>query len=425
MRWRRTRLTPRGVGLLAGGAGLLVLGVLAGVTALTQLGLLLVLTVGLSAGALGVQGRDQARGALTLHRHVAPHPVEEGVTAVVEVDVVASRTGRVAPRVDRLTVAERAARELSDGGPLRARVRRSRDRLQLSYPITPRRRGRWPVGPLQVSRADLFGVAHWSGPLGEPALVAVRPTVTRLAVTSSALASDVDRSAMGARSPSADDTSLRDYRAGDDLRRVHWRSSARRGQLVVRQDERSGRRPASVLLDLPQHGPTGEWSIRVAASVAVGLVEAGHHVRLLGGDVLGVVADHHRPDAGGAAVGSLLDQTVDLSMPTSPAQRLGWLATAVDTLHVDGGGSELVFAVVGDLEPSVLASLARTGEATHGWAMVRTSETGEAIASPGAQNTAERLRRAGWSVCLVRPGEDVAACWDRLLASDDRVVVAR
>ncbi|MDT0165524.1 DUF58 domain-containing protein [Actinotalea sp. AC32] len=425
MATRATRLTSRGLGLLGGGAGLLVLGVLAGVTALVQVGALLLLTVGVSTALLVLTARHHARGGLSLTRRILPHPVEEGSAATVEVELLATRSGRTAPRVDRLTIAERASRELSDGGPLRARVRRSRDRLRLDYPITPVRRGRWPVGPVQLSREDLFGVAHWSGPVGEPALVAVRPAISRLALSSSALASDVDRAALGARSPAADDTSLRDYRSGDDLRRVHWRSSARRGQLVVRQDERSGRRPATVVLDLPQHGPTGEWSIRVAASVAVGLAEAGHHVRLLGGDVLGVVPDHHRAGTGTAAAESLLDQTVDLSMPHSPGQRLSWLATAVDTLHADGGGAELVFAVVGELEPGVLASLARTGEVTHGWAMVRTSETGEAVASPDAQRTAERLRRAGWTVCLVRPGEDVATCWQRLLTADDRVVAAR
>jgi hypothetical protein len=57
--------------------------------------------------------------------------------------------------------------------------------------------------------------------------------------------------------------------------------------------------------------------------------------------------------------------------------------------------------------------------------MVRTSETGGSLATDAAEATAERLRRAGWAVCLVRVGEDVGGCWDRLLGSDDRAVMSR
>jgi uncharacterized protein (DUF58 family) len=416
---RRLRLTRRGWLLL--GAGLLAAtsGVLIGVTILVQVGLLLLLTVALCVALLAVEAHHQERGGLVLERRVVPHPVSVGQVATVEVSISGGGS------VDRLQIAERAARELSGGAPLRARVRRDRGRLALTYRITPDARGRWSVGPLQVRRRDLFGTAEWSGPLGDGLLVAVRPAVTALPVRTSAMSSDMDRAASGTRSPSADDSLLRPYRTGDDLRRVHWRSSARRGELVVRQDERSGRRPASVLLDLAQHGPTGEWSIRLAASVAVAMVEAGHHVRLLGGDVLDSGVVHHRPDVGGVAVGGLLDQTVDLSLPSTPDERDAWLRTAVDTLHADAGGAELVLAVVGALSPQALGALARTGETTHGWAMVRACEDGTGTVHPDARRTAERLRRAGWTFCLVHPGEDLAGCWTRLLAADDRLLVAR
>ncbi|MBC7290120.1 MAG: DUF58 domain-containing protein [Actinotalea sp.] len=422
---RRLRLTPRGTGLTVLGGGALVAGVLLGVSTLVQVGLLLLMTVGAGAGLLLMQARDQARGALRLTRRVVPHPVTEGDPATVSVELTSGRTGARAPRLDRLQIAERAARELSGGAPLRARVSRERHALRLSYPISPTVRGRWSVGPVQLHRADPFGVARWSGPLGEPALVAVRPRITPLGVSSTALSSDADRVVVGARSPSPDDTALRDYRTGDDLRRVHWPTSARRGELVVRQDERSGRRPASVLLDLPLDPAAGEWSIRLAASVAAALVGAGHHVRLLGGDVLDAARDHHRPDTSGAAVAALLDQTVDLTMPADLPQRRAWMRTAMDTLQADAGGSELVLALVGALDSRTLAALARTGETTHGWAMVRTSESGDPVASAAAESTAERLRRAGWAVCLVRVGEDHRACWERLLGSDDRAVMSR
>ena len=420
---RSVRLTPRGWAMGALGSATLLAGVLFGVRVLSQVGALLTVAVVGAVLSLVAEARAQERGGLRLVRHVTPHPVTVGERALVQVDVTS--TGG-AHRLDRLQVAERAARELSGPTALRARVHRTRGRLTLSYPILPDRRGRWAVGPLEVQRSDLFGIAHWRGPLGPPVLVAVRPQVTRLSILNRAASTDVDRVALGARTPAADDALLRDYRTGDDLRRVHWGSSARRGELMVRQDERSGRRPSSVLLDLPLDAVSAEWSISAAASMALALVAAGHHVRLLGGDVLGAGTDHHRPDTDGRAVDALLDQTVDLTVPSHRTVRDAWLLAAVETLTAQGGGAELVFAVVGALDADGLAAMARVGAASHGWVMVRTGRPGhDDSRTPEERRTLEGLRRAGWAVCAVTPGEDLAVCWERLLDSHEHVAVKR
>lgn len=420
---RGVRPTARGIAL--GGLGLVtaVMGTLTGVRLVTQVGALLLLVVVVAVTWLAVEARAQDRGRLRLVRRVAPHPVTVGEAAVVRVELTSAGG---AHRLDRLQIAERAARELSGPTALRARVQRSAGRLSLTYPVDPQRRGRWPVGPLEVQRRDLFGVARWSGSLGDPMLVAVRPAITHLGTSNASASTDVDRLSLGARTPAADDSSLRDYRSGDDLRRVHWRSSARLGQLMVRQDERAGRRPASILLDLPQEDAAAEWTISVGASIAMALLADGHHVRLLGGDVLGAGPDHHRADGDGAGADALLDQTVDLTRPPNLGTRTTWLRTAVDTLSAQGGGAELVFAVVGALEPDALASLARVGDANLGWAMVRTGHGGEDEAMTADEaRTLRALRRAGWTACAVRPGEDVAVSWHRLLDSDERVGVGR
>ncbi|MBX9246476.1 DUF58 domain-containing protein [Actinotalea ferrariae] len=420
---RGVRPTARGGALGGLGLATTVMGTLTGVRILTQVGSLLLLVVVVAVAWLAAEVRQQDRGRLRLVRRVTPHPVSVGRVATVRVELTASGG---AHRLDRLQIAERAARELSGPTALRARVQRSAGRLALTYSIHPQHRGRWPVGPLEVQRRDLFGVARWTGSLAEPMLVAVRPATTPLGTSSSAASTDVDRASAGARTPAADDSSLRDYRAGDDLRRVHWRNSARRGQLMVRQDERAGRRPASVLLDLPLDDEAAEWTISTGASIALALMSAGHHVRLLGGDVLGAATDHHRADGEGAGADALLDQTVDLTRPSNLATRAAWLRTAVDTLTVNAGGAELVFAVVGELEPDDLASLARIGDASMGWAMVRTGRGGDNDSMTADEaRTLRALRRAGWTACAVRPGEDAAVCWQRLLDSDERVGVAR
>lgn len=418
---RRVQVTARGFALGAVGLGVSTAGVLLGVQVLAQAGLLLLGVLAYGLVVLGAAARTANRGGLTLARRVVPHPVTVGDQAVVEVDLTSA--GGV-HRLDRLDVAEQAARELSGGGGLRARVHRSRGRLQLTYAIAPSHRGRWSVGPLQVQRQDLFGVARWSGPLGEAMKVAVRPRVVHLDMDTRSASTDVDRAAVGTRMPAADDASLRDYRTGDDLRRVHWPTSARRAELMVRQDERAARRPVSVLLDLPDDDPTAEWSISAAASVALALMRSGHRVRLLGGGVIDTIAEHHRPDVDGMASDALLDQTVDLVLPPNRMTRDAWLRTAVDTLSQQGGGAELVVAVVGGLDPDALASLARVGDAHQGWAMVRLGRVGHPAADDDT-HTLSALRHAGWRAVGVQPGEDLAAAWERLLGADAQAVSAR
>ena len=418
---RRVRVTPRGFAFGIAGGGITLAGVLLGVQVLTQAGLLLLGVLGYGLAVLGAQARSANRGGLQLVRRVAPHPVTVGGDATVEVEV--SSAGGV-HRLDRLEVAEQAARELSGSTGLRARVHRSRGHLTLTYAIHPVHRGRWSVGPLQVQRQDLFGVARWYGPLGPPMKVAVRPAVTRLDMDTRSASTDVDRAAVGTRMPAADDASLRDYRPGDDLRRVHWRTSARRAELMVRQDERAARRPVTVLLDVPDDDAVAEWSISAAASVGLALMRSGHRVRLLGGGVVGVATDHHRPDVDGTAADALLDQTVDLVLPPNRMTRDTWLRTAVDTLSQQGFGAELVFAVVGGLDPEALAALARLGDANLGWAMVRLGRTGR-TATDAETHTLEALRRAGWRACGVHPGEDLVRSWDRLLGADQGVTAGQ
>lgn len=413
---RRVEATTRGVGLIGTGAIALVFGVLLGLPVVTAVGVLLLAVVGFGFAVLATEARAAERGGLDLVRRVVPHPVTVGQTAVVEIALTSASSWT---RLDNIDVAEQAARELSGPGGLRARVHRGRGSLRLTYQIEPEHRGRWMVGPLQVQRLDAFGTARWSGPLGPPMRVAVRPRTSPLTVDTRTASTDLDRAASGSRMPAADDALLRDYRTGDDLRRVHWRSSARRNELLVRQDERSARRPVSVVLDIPSDDGAAEWSISVAASVAVALVRSGHRVRLLGGDVLGAATDHHHPDTEGMAIDALLDQTVDLSLPRTRMIRDAWLRVAIDTLSQEGGGAELVFAVVGGLDPDALAALARLGDSNLGWAMVREGSS-ERAANDEETHTLKALRRAGWTACAVQVGEPVSQCWDRLRGSDER-----
>src|SRR5437016_9565302 len=79
---------------------------------------------------------------------------------------------------------------------------------------------------------------------------------------------------------------MREYVTGDDLRRIHWPSVARTGQLMIRQDETTRRSAATLFLDnrtlaLGSVGSPGfERAVSIAATMGRGLLRAGFSVRL-------------------------------------------------------------------------------------------------------------------------------------------------
>src|SRR4249920_277427 len=83
---------------------------------------------------------------------------------------------------------------------------------------------------------------------------------------------------------------MRQYHEGDDLRRIHWPSVARTGELMIRQDESSRRANGLVFLDSregmlgPTHGQAFERAVSVAATLGVLLSRGGFSLRLATAD---------------------------------------------------------------------------------------------------------------------------------------------
>ncbi|HYR09806.1 MAG TPA: DUF58 domain-containing protein [Longimicrobium sp.] len=95
---------------------------------------------------------------------------------------------------------------------------------------------------------------------------------------------------------------LRPYRAGDDPRDVHWRTSARVGHPVVREYERDRSRALWLCLDLrAMEGEMAETAVEIAAAVAAAAVRRG--------DAFGLATQDTRvrPGAGGAQLERVLD----------------------------------------------------------------------------------------------------------------------
>lgn len=412
----RLRPTPRGWAIGIAGLVALQFGVVLGAVDLVRIGTLALLLVVGAAVGVGLLDPGRGKHRLSVQRRATPNPVHAGDEAQIEVTIAATDpAARV--RLAGLKFAEQAATELSGGRPLRARVNRAPRRVTVTYAVQAARRGRWPLGPLVVTRSDPFGVVRTSATLGEQAEVSVWPAVVPLPTPGDVLVGEPDRVALGARTPSTDDASLRDYREGDDLRRVHWSSSARKGALMVRSDERAGMRPVSVLLDLPARVASLEWSISLAASMSLAMLDGGHPVRLVSGlredaSVYPLAFVHNRTGPG--ARNAVLDRTIDLESPRTAAQGEAELVAAAHLLQTTDAGGEIVLAVLGPLGAAARAALAHVADNAQAWAVVRADTPAH---ETEAEHTVKALRRAGWRACRVTPGEPIVDCWLRLLGS--------
>jgi uncharacterized protein (DUF58 family) len=128
------------------------------------------------------------------------------------------------------------------------RLRPGRD-TTVDYPVPTYRRGVVPVGPLRVTRGDPLGLISLARTHGEPATVWVHPRIHLLRAVPAGMARSLDGRIDKVPHGTITFASLREYVVGDELRRVHWRSSAKVGELMVREQLDTSEPTIVVLLD--------------------------------------------------------------------------------------------------------------------------------------------------------------------------------
>lgn len=226
---------------------------------------------------LWVQGR---RWDLEVGRHVHPVRVPAGSEARVELTV--DNVGRVATPVV-------AAADPFDRGRRWARfaiapMQPGEDR-KASYRLPTNRRGVYHLGPLELKISDPFGVAEAIKKVAPDTSLTVHPRVETVAVHSASSHRDDDRLPLPVIGRGGNEFyALREYVPGDDLRHVHWPSTARVDDLVVRQPEHLRRGRVTVAADLRgavHDTDTVEAVLSAVASVAVSSLGAGLQVRVV------------------------------------------------------------------------------------------------------------------------------------------------
>ena len=165
------------------------------------------------------------------------------------------------------------------------------DKVTGSYRVQCRPRGIYRVGPTVATTSDPLGLAEIDAPPGPVDLLVVYPRVERLSGLPSVRGQDPSMAASRpehAQRGGEDFYTLREYQRGDDLRRVHWPSSAKTGQLMIRQLETPWQSRALVLLDVREEvyesATAFETAVSGAASVVTHLVRNGFDADLWAGD---------------------------------------------------------------------------------------------------------------------------------------------
>jgi uncharacterized protein (DUF58 family) len=303
-------MTKAGIAALIGGLVALVLGLVLQWTAFDLVGLGLLAMV---AVAVLVVVRPSP---LSIDRAIQPPRVPKGSPAIA-VLTFANRGRR--------TVGVTVANQPFGASIVRTVIPRLRrgERGLRTYRLPTRQRGIFDVGPVEVTRRDAFELCRSSRRYGDVEKIWVYPRLLDIR----ALPTGNTRHLEG---PSSDTSPqgnitfhrLRDYVVGDDLRLVHWRSSARTGRLVVRHNVDTSQPYTVVLLDLRPSRYTAESfeaAVDVAASVLVvsSANKAPVELRLTDSTVIGgprvrevtPLIDHLtgvQPDTSGELKGQLL-----------------------------------------------------------------------------------------------------------------------
>ena len=330
-------MTRFGFGALPVGAALIVLGFVAHWRPIAVLG------VGLVVLVIGSLVYVLRRPRLRLERAVHPPRVEKGQAAIAVIHATNLSRRTIPPTVIEQRLGDRPIRALLP------RLRRGERGLR-TYRLPTAVRGVYDVGPVEIPRADPWGLCRTVQRLGDPQRIAVHPRLLRL----QPLPTGVSRNLEGPSSDASPQGSvtfhrLREYVVGDDLRGVHWPSTARLGQLVVRHNVDTAQPYTVVLLDLdPERysAESFEEAVDAAASISMSLSadKAPVQLRTTTGDRLGGPA-YRDPTA-------IVDYLTEIK--PDPA---GSLQSQLVSLRRDRGGTALV-VVTGVIDSGNLPTVA-------------------------------------------------------------------
>jgi uncharacterized protein (DUF58 family) len=288
----------------------------------------------------------------------------------------------------------------------------ARNSTRTHYSVMCRTRGRYPIGPLRMDVSDPFVLTKIRLEYTERDDLIVFPEVEDLrAGISSQFGSGAGESTSKHLFRTGEEFfTMREYQTGDDLRRIHWPSVARRGRLMIRQDESARRSLATVVLDTrvssigQTHSPPFEKAVSVAASIGVHLARSGYALRLCAGPGRPVSTSEE------AFLEALATAAHSPSRP---------LASMLLQLRTSAVADTTLAMVTAPLPPTEVAALTRVGTVFGPKVAVLVYPVDPATLPPERRAKLEgqattcrlSLARAGWDVFLLGPSGRLQDVW--------------
>ena len=408
-------LTGRAWAVLGGGALLWLASRLVGSPDLHMIALALVVLVPLAALLVRATRHDLAATRRLSARRVFPG-------AHVGVDLEVHNRGR--RRTSLVLLEDRLPSAL--GRPARAAVADIpvRGRREVAYRITARGRGRYPIGPLAAWVGDPFDLVRHRIEFPDRHDLIVYPEVEDLGTLPvAAPAGGAGESSSRQLFRSGDEFyTMRAYELGDDLRRIHWPSVARTGELMIRQDEAVRRAQASIFLDtrsssLGRHHDAFERAVSVTASIGVHYLKGGFALRLC------------TPDRPPGPVDA--DRFLEL-LALVRQSRAVQITPALRQLRLTSAPGTTLVAVTGVPTDEEIAAMSRlgSGHATRLAVVVQPDEPDRLPIRPRwemerrVESARTSLQRAGWEVLLLRPTSSLREAWQLRAKRPARRIVA-
>ena len=342
-----------------------------------------------------------AERPVTLSLAVRPENAREGDR--VTLDIEARRTSRVPLGSVSIDLA------LGRLGRQSQRLRGHRRLLSARIDLGPLPRGVYVIDDARVVVGDLLGLASLSPPVAfEKATLVVRPRLVALdgLFCDAGVVGGDGRRLLLRRAAGFDFHSVREYEQGESLRRVHWPTSARRGQLMVKELEDTSHDGVVVVLDCEAAGAVGtppdssfDTAVRAAGSVLQTHATRGRVATLVstGRGCTAIQVRTAHAELGGAVT----------ALAAAIADAPCGLARALRELPARGAGGELTI-VTATRDPAAFAgvlALAARRPVSLVWVDAASFAARPTRAEPGIL----RLAAHGIPTAVVRRGDDLAA----------------
>lgn len=298
--------------------------------------------------------------------------------------------------------------------------------VDLTYSVTGARRGVHPLGPLTVRSTDPFGLARRTMVFGRRTPVTVAPAVAELSplvdyagATGGTLHATTNHLGQG-----ADNLVARPYAPGDSMRRIHWRATAHRDALMVRQEEQESTPEATVILDraalrwsidalqTPGADPGFEAGVSACVSAVSRLVRDGYAVEVIDSDgthLYGAPGIAERIDGGDMTeVEAMLVQFATVTARRDDSlPRLSRLFAGVSTGPI--------VLIVGRLDPADADAIGPVAHHSTLPLVLAAAPVGDAL---------DRAADHGWNIAAIDADADLGVAWANAVGRGTRHVLS-